>query len=250
MHEHVVLHMGLNCHAKVGLAPDGVSGMQMRQFWRPSAWADYLHAYTPTNRLLLSKDRHSHLLFSPVRFILLELPSIGWISYEGLGSRSGWLSLLLFVVMWCSVYLDRLQAAMKRNLTPDDKTLSTNMPTLFAHLRQLEAAGCVIKSYIAHDRGPILQANAASMYSNLALMQATRHLSIITANLEARLVSAYNKCYSYRSNWGPAHRLDAEAELAGHIRKKSKKANALQRIQDSMVIGVQAVLPGMDYDAY
>ena len=220
--------------------------MQMRQFWKPSAWADYLHAYTPTNRLLVSKNWNGHLLFSPIRFITFELPSIAWIASHGLGSQQGWVSLALFVIMWCNVYLSRLQAAMKRNLTPDDKAFSTNMPTLFTHLRQLEAAGRVIKSCIAHGEAPSLQADAANMYSNLALMQATRHLGIITANLEARLVSAYDKCYSYRTRWGPAYRLDAEAELASNLRNP----NALQRIQDNMAIGVQAVLPGMDYDLY
>ncbi len=216
--------------------------MQLYQFWRPSAWADYLHAYTPTNRLLLSGNSHHHLLFSPSRFLFFQVVAIGLIANDGLSSWRGWLSLALLLIYWFKVYQNRLQAAMKRNLTPDNKALSTNMPTLFTHLRQLEAAGRVIKSFIANGAGSGLQADAASTSSNLALMQATRHLSIITANLEARLVSAYNKCYSYHTHLGHHHRLDAKAELASTL----LSPNALQRIQDSMRMSMQGVRSGSD----
>ncbi len=232
------------------LAPDVVSGMQMHQFWRPSAWADYLHAYTPTNRLLLSKHRVSHLLFSPHRFIIFELPGIAIIVSYGLGSWTSRLFFAVFLYMWRAVYLSRLRSAMKRNLTPDNKELSTNMPTLFTHLRQLQAAGHVIKSSIAHGKGSSnssLQADAASMSSNVALMQATRHLSIITANLEARLESAYNKCCSHHTQLGHHTSMDAGAELASNL----LSPDALQRIQNSMTMGVQGMWPLSElFDGY
>ncbi len=222
--------------------------MQMSKFWRPSAWADYVHAYTPRHRSLFGRYYVNHLCFSPLIVVTCELPLLGLVISYGLGNWRGWLSLVAFILLKCILHQLRLEKFLRCNLAPDDKSISTNMPTLFTHLRQLETAGHIIRSHVSHSISQNRQANAASVSSNLALMQAMRHHSHITTNLEARLVSAYARCFRNASATFAFCRqdvLDVEAELADP--EVNSKSNALQRLQDSMRMGALGMPSGLEF---
>ena len=83
--------------------------------------------------------------------------------------------------------------SLRRNLKVKHWKVSSNMPTLFAHLRQLEAAGRIIQVHIPQSRiQPETRPGKAS--SSLALMHAMKHYAQITAHLMRRLQAAYLTC--------------------------------------------------------
>ncbi len=166
---------------------------------------------------------------------------LGLVVTCGLGSWLGWLVLAVLVLSECALYHLRLQAFLQRNLTPEANLFSTNMPVLFTHLCQLEAAEQIIKFHVSRSTLQNGKANAASVSSNLALMQAMRHCRLITTNLEARLVSAYNRCFRGHSASCHQYHLDVEVLLAS----TSSKPDSLQRIKDSMMRGAMSMPAGL-----
>ena len=123
----------------------------------------------------------------------MMVPMCCFLIVSGLGV---WMLLVLFGLISIAEYrryADRTKGALKCNLTAKDQRISTNIPMLFAHLRQLEAAGQVLKQNA-------LQSCAQSRVfytgkvSSLALMHALSSHAKITGNLAARLWRALLKC--------------------------------------------------------
>ncbi len=153
-----------------------------------------MHAYTPWSRLLLGRNGIDHLLFKPDTMFLTGLFVIPFFWSHVINP---WLRLLFVAFNLAAVHMTwamRIEAALYHNLTPNDKTVSTNMPTLFTHLRQLEAAGGLIRFHVLQTPKQPASANHAGLPSNLALMHAMKQHSMIMANLQARLLDAYERC--------------------------------------------------------
>lgn len=82
----------------------------------------------------------------------------------------------------------------QRNLTPKDRAVSTNLPTFCTHLRQLAAAGQIIKGHVLQTHDPSGKKAVASVSSNLALMHAITSHTTIADILEARLDAVVLGC--------------------------------------------------------
>ena len=216
-----------------GLKPLGCQYMQMRQFWRPSAWADSLYAYTPWYRLLMGPCEAyipDHIYFSTFRVMIFYAPLLSAIlATIEIGP---WLRCFAAIILVCLHPLisnNRVKAATQRNLTADDRDVSVNMPTLFAHLRQLSAARTIIREAIPQSCMQPVDSrvhNHETVVSSLALMQALGSHAKTCANLEARLQAAFMECTgrSLASVWGgqclaeagPAQVSKIQAHMQGH----------------------------------
>ena len=226
--------------------------MQMREFWRPSAWADYVHAYTFWDRLMVG--RMKHVFFNPLEFFYRDFPTLGLACYFGLGTWKGLLFLAMIAFSFSGFCAVRLQAAKTRNLLPNPGNASEsedmsghqgpmNMQTLLRHIRLLEAAGCMIRSHVSNHHSAPDQDNAVkarNVNSSLALMHASRHQALVLNNLEARLWRAFDQCRSYDPVLARRYDDSEEQNVESRWSNPDTKARALSIMEARMLIHLQA----------
>ena len=206
-------------------------------FWRPSAWADLLYAYSPWDRMLLGPF---HWNFIPTH-IFSDLVGI----FLGAGILAAACSLTLYQIhgfgLWVRTaglvvaawllqggFIRSVAEAMGDNLTLGKPQVSQNMPMLSAHLRQLEAAGCVVRHQVAEGHaatcidlshlypahmGPAPPA-AASLFTSLALMHALKNHAWAKFLLLTRLHIACAACI-YHTGKMPRHTVSQMTQADG-----------------------------------
>lgn len=170
------------------------AALQFSQFWRPSAWADHFRAYTPWDRMLLAcNPLPGHVLIEPFRFCFLGGLYVSYAIDQGAPLRQRLMGVFGFLVVMGKITAMNAIAAWRRNLKVRDRHVSSNMPALFAHLRQLAAAGCIIQDHISKSSSqPVSELCKASC--GLALVHAMHDHGQITNSLMMRLEAAYFTC--------------------------------------------------------
>ncbi|KAK9827880.1 hypothetical protein WJX74_007527 [Apatococcus lobatus] len=164
------------------------------QFWRPSAWADYIHAYSPFDRALLEPADFyipGHVLVDPYRFFFSMVAGMSFVLDP---ACTLWFRVAILGGMASMLHnsiSSRIHAALKRNLTVKQHEISTNMPNLIHHLRQLVTAYGIIQEHILRtSTEPDARAT-----SSIALMHATGIYHSVRWNLLKRLTAAARTCF-------------------------------------------------------
>lgn len=191
--------------------------MQMSQFWRPSAWADYLHAYNTFDRMLLEPGvlyTPGHVLIDPHRLCFTSV----MIFSVGFGSGNGiWMCILSIVGWFCmmgTTISSRVLAALKRNTTVKKPDVSTNMPTLIHHLRQLVAASGIIQEHTLRGSTQPAKITGDHISSSIALMHASDSYHQVLKNLIVRLAAALHACcQKYSVDISTLQNLPAEPDI-------------------------------------
>lgn len=136
----------------------------------------------------------SHILVDPLKISVgsglflttaFSLTTEAWTRVAAFGGVLFWIYDNTFV---------NYKGALRRNLAIRDRKVSSNMPTLMAHLRQLAAAGQIIQQHCADSRTQPAGSADASVSSSLALMHALKHHDNITHHLQMRLKAACLAC--------------------------------------------------------
>ena len=146
--------------------------VQMSQFWRPSAWADHLHAYNTWDHMLLGPCVlwiPSHVFIDPWRLCFMGVAAFS------LGFGSGYAVVTAVTGLACMIFnmsSRDIEAALKRNTMLNDPNISTNMPSLIHHLRQLAAAYGIIERHALQGSPQPAKNSSLSTSSSLTLMHA------------------------------------------------------------------------------
>ncbi|KAK9824785.1 hypothetical protein WJX74_008644 [Apatococcus lobatus] len=171
----------------------------MRQFWRPSAWADALQAYNSDERSNLGPPGPWGLPGHP--YLHLDVLLYGLTAYE-LPWLPASLSMPPTLPFWQKVVIhgmwaaasfiamsipayDHAKNALWLNLLVQNPDKSLNMPSMLAHITQLEIAAQLVRASLAQEK----QAKTAE----LPLRKALQICSVSTANIQARLKCAVFK---------------------------------------------------------
>lgn len=179
--------------------------LQASQFWRPSAWADAVHAYTPEARRLTAYGRFFRSMSAPNIFLPGVFPEGSWLGLSMIFQAENtwawatvkWALVFTFLALCWSARCGRIKAAISANVAMDldQSDAPDNMPTLLLHMSQLEAAGRLIKAHCLAEPSSRQHCSAnANLSSNLALIHAMRSQQRIMAHLAARLALAFHVC--------------------------------------------------------
>ena len=106
-----------------------------------------------------------------------------------------------------------IEAALKRNTTLKVPNISTNMPTLIHHLRQLVAAYSIIERHALQGSHQPARSSSLSTSSSLALMHAAESCRLIQWNLFKRLFAAVVLCMKTQHLTGPLPNLPGASQL-------------------------------------
>ena len=144
----------------------------MPQFWRPSAWADYLHAYNTWNRMLLGTCGFyipRHVLIDPYRVGVWNVGMLSFAFGLGYGIYTRTPAFAGFAAMMYTFSRDS-GTVLKWNTTLKDLSASANMPTLVHHLRLLVGAQGIIERHVLNSNPQPATSSLLSTSSDLALM--------------------------------------------------------------------------------
>lgn len=149
--------------------------LQAYQFWRLSAWADFPYAYSPRDRMLIEPARKERHVYVHVHVgIILPFVAFAWLKTavqlsQGKRDRQLYFS-FTFTSLWIILgKIFKVVQAWSHNRAACQPEVSKNMPMLFTHLRQLEAAARIIQDHVSGSLGrPARPRVAASLSSSLA----------------------------------------------------------------------------------
>lgn len=191
--------------------------MQLWQFWRPSAWADFFHGYTAKARILgpFTHLKQTGQLAVIGSIVSLSLDTLQWY-VDGL---FGFVAMIGLAAMFMTF------AARANNTLVRGGQKCFNMPSLFSHLRQLSAASRIIQDHIHQSRlQPVDVSRPGTDPSGLVLMLAMKKHARVTKNLMMRLEASYITCIGQKkqvlldklNNKNVDEQVDTIEEMMGH----------------------------------
>lgn len=154
----------------------------------------------------------SHVLVDP-----LKLCCGSTLAFTAFPSIQAWMVPFACLAVWLWIRDNttvNYNRALKRNLTVKKRDVSSNMPTLLAHVRQLAAAGRIIQDHIYESRNQPAASPAASVSSSLALMHALKHHAAITRHLLMRLKAACLTCMQPRRGTAETWERRVDADIS------------------------------------
>lgn len=178
--------------------------VQMHHFWRPSAWADYLHAYTPQDCMLLDTSVHNFPL--PVLMDPAKLQALGFMFYVAFRSEFGRLwkvaAFTAVVIFGTIVTQMGIRSTLRRHLDLSAGRAPSSTQRLLRHLLQLDDALAVIQEHVCQRLSQTGRLPSASSIgqtaSGVVLMHAGRKHASIKGKLMARLEAACLTCLKQR----------------------------------------------------
>lgn len=184
------------------------SAVQMSQYWRPSAWADYFHAYSGMDRMLM--DASFQNIPDPIFVDPAKLALIGFQLYLAFGEVGGvklggvWkvVSVTAAVCYGAVTAFTAFHETFRRNLAVSNTDAPSSTQRLLRHLCQLEAAFVVIQESARQrtaQAGPLSSASFSSgTASGLVLVHVGHKYALIKSRLMARLDAACLTCMKKR----------------------------------------------------
>ena len=200
-HSQVTLFWVLRGHrSQFGFA-DIMMAAQMQQFWRPSAWADAVHAYCSSERFNLGPPGPwglpSHPLlhydvllmgFLPLAHALLTDEWADWPIWQRLVIICMRGTTALGLVSIAALFHAR--KGLWLNLLVQNPNFSLSMPCMLAHITQLETAAQMVLTTLAQEP----QDKTAEVH----LKKAQQICSGSAANITARIKGAFLKATGMR----------------------------------------------------
>lgn len=179
--------------------------LQIKQFWRPSAWADAWYGYYAGKRYyeLTEMPMPKKLLVNPSLLSLAKLCMVSLTKAKhAMGDQLFWCSAAgcLALVLWR--IRKRAITFLNRNLIPGHYTYQRgtvkNTPLLLEHLRELQTAKVVLDTHLQSMKSSSANASEDRGLSSLSVMHSVRSHATITANLTSRLEDACEKYAGHR----------------------------------------------------
>ena len=184
------------------------SAVQMSQFWRPSAWADYFHAYSCMDRKLMDASFQNipdPNFVDPAKVSMISVQlylAFGDVGGVKLGSIWKVVSVTTALCYAAATTLTAYRDTFRRNLAVGNTDATSGKQRLLRHLRQLDAAFVVIQESARQrtaQAGPLSSASSTSgTASGLVLMHVGHKYALIKSRLMARLDAACLTCMKKR----------------------------------------------------
>lgn len=161
-----------------------------------------MHAYAPKDRMLLGpvqwKFLPTHVLFDYDKFAKIGGILAANFMSPYIGHRVEMCTCVVVALLFMLIAHTNVMRARRRNTTSRQPHVSKNMPMLFAHLRQLEAAGLIIQAHVSRSPARPATPAVASLSSSLALMHALKSQAQIKQFLNMRLNAAFVSSVGHR----------------------------------------------------